>query len=64
MNQLFKQIEKYSETYEFSFQFWGRDNNNVWIYRGGVELFSSGNHETIEDCVKEAIKYIKRVNKK
>ena len=64
MNELMGKIEFYAKIYEFSFQFWGRHNNNVFINKGGVELASFGGHVTLKSIVKEAIKYIERINPK
>jgi len=35
---LLTKIEFWSFQYDFSFQFWGVDNNNAYIYRDDVEL--------------------------
>lgn len=58
---LLAEIEKWSNTYEFSFQFWG-ESNNVWIYKGGVELFSAGGRKTPLDIMIDAMKYIYKIN--
>jgi len=63
MHNLLKEIEKWSEHYDFSFQFWGKGQNNVYIERDGVELQSFGGEETIEDILKIALDWIKKVNK-
>lgn len=62
MKQLFEEVNKWSEKYEFSFQFWGDHNNNVWLYKDGVELFDCGGRETIEEVVKDTLKYIYKQN--
>ena len=62
-NELLQEIEKYSEKYTFSFQFWGKGNNNVYIEKDCVELTSSGGYETIEDVLKFALEYIYKINR-
>lgn len=62
MEKLITQIEKWSEKYEFSFQFFGFANNNVWIYKDGIEVFCSGGNETIEDVLLAALEFVYRVN--
>lgn len=54
---LLAKIEYWSHRYDFSFQFWGAGRNNVFIYRKGVELFSAGDYETIEDLFKEVLEW-------
>ena len=58
---LLAEIEKYSEVYEFHFQFWGKGSNNVFVSKNDVELYNSGDHETPEDAIKEALRYIYKV---
>lgn len=62
-NLLLDEIEKYSEKYTFSFQFWGKGNNNVYIEKQDAELTSSGGFETIEDALKFALGYIYKINR-
>lgn len=62
-NTLLNEITKYSGKYEFSFQFWGMNNNNVWIHKDGVELYSSGGHSSNIDAIIAAFKYIYRINR-
>jgi len=64
MKDLIKRIEKYAGKYEFSFQFWGEGNNNIYIMKDDVDLYSSGQHETIKDCLEDALKYLDRINRK
>jgi len=63
INLLLDEIEKYSEKYTFSFQFWGKGNNNVYIEKNDVELTSSGGFETIEEVLKFALGYIYKINR-
>lgn len=61
-NNILEIIDYWSNKYEFNFQFWGEGNNNVYIYKGGVDLYNSGQHEKPLDCMKDAIKYINKIN--
>lgn len=60
---LLSEIEKWSEKYQFSFQFWGEGNNNLYIYKDDVELHSTGGWLTIEDALISALEYIYRINR-
>lgn len=62
MKNLLNEIEEWAETYDFSFQFWGKYNNNVFIYKNNVELFSSGGHESIDEVLKSALNYVRKIN--
>jgi len=55
-------IEKWSNIYQFSFQFWGKGNNNVYIYKDHIEIYDSGGHETPMRAINDALQYIKRIN--
>ena len=61
--KLLKEIELFSVKYQFSFQFWGDGNNNVFISKDDVELYSSGGWLNIEDALTDAVKYIYRINR-
>lgn len=56
------EIEKWSGQYEFSFQFWGAGNNNVFINKGGVELASFGGENSIEDILRLTLKWVNEKN--
>lgn len=60
--KLLQDIERWSSVYEFSFQFWGDGNNNVYIEKAGIELWSSGGLNTIEDALKEAMEWVLKQN--
>lgn len=64
MEDLIKRIEEYAGKYEFSFQFWGKGNNNIYIVKDDVDLYNSGQHETIKDCLEDALTYLDRINRK
>jgi len=57
-----QEIEKWSAKYQFSFQFWGKDNMNVFISKDDVELTSFGGRDSIEEIIKDALEYINRIN--
>jgi hypothetical protein len=63
METLITEIEKWSEKYDFSFQFWGEDNNNVFISKDHVDLHSTGGYETIEEVLKVTLEWVYRVNR-
>ena len=63
MDSLLKEIEKYSGKYQLSFQFWGEGNNNVFVEKNDVELYSNGGLESPKEAIKEALNYIYRVNR-
>lgn len=56
------EIQKWSDKYEFSFQFWGMGNNNVFVEKDGTELYSTGGHETPELAIKDALNYVNKIN--
>jgi len=62
MNEFMAKIEFYSKVYEFSFQFWGKHNNNVFINKGGVELTSFGGDVSARSSIRRAIEYVERIN--
>jgi len=63
MEELMSEIEKYSETYQFSFQFWGHGNNNVFIMKGDVDLFDTGGLDAPIDALQAALTYIYKINR-
>lgn len=64
LSKLIKQIKKWSEVYEFSFQFWGEDNNNVFINKSGVELTSFGGESDIEGIFERTLEWVNKQNPK
>lgn len=61
--RLLEEIEKYSSKYQFSFQFWGDGNNNVFIMKDDVDLYSSGGFLSIEGVIMDALQYIYKINR-
>jgi hypothetical protein len=62
MIHLLNQLSKWSKIYHFSFQFWGRNNNNVFIEKDDVEIHSIGGEATPEDVIIKALNYVLRIN--
>jgi hypothetical protein len=58
---LLSEIESYSNKYNFSFQFWGAGNNNVFIEKDNVEIYSSGGFETPDECMGKALLFIYKI---
>jgi len=63
MEKLIKEIEKFSEKYQFSFQFWGIGNNNVFIMKDDIDLYSTGGWLSPVDAIIDALNYIYRINR-
>lgn len=55
-------IQFWSGRYDLSFQFWGEDNNNVFIERDGVELASFGGEETPLLIIERTIEWCEKSN--
>lgn len=55
-------IEYWQKQYEFSFQFWEEENNNVFINRGHVEIASFGGERTIQKILERTIKWCEKAN--
>lgn len=60
---LLKEIERWAEKYQFSFQFWGIGNNNVFISKDHVDLYSSGGFDSANDVMIDALNYVYRINR-
>lgn len=58
----FKKLTKYAGKYQISFQLWGEYNNNIYISKDDVELWSCGNEKTPLRAMMKAIGYLDRVN--
>lgn len=61
--ELIQELEQWSETYHFNFQFWGEGNNNVFISKDGVELYSTGGLDSIADIIIAALVYVRKINR-
>lgn len=59
----FNDLLSYAGKYEISIQFWGPDNTNVFIEKGGVELTSSGGLSPGE-AISKTVEYLDRINRK
>ncbi len=63
MKTLLSELQKFSTKYEFNFQFWGGGANNVFIYKDDVEIYNSGDNDTVEEAIINALEFCYRVNK-
>ena len=65
MDKLLEEIEKWSEKYNFSFQFWHK-NNSVYIskdsFHGEVDLYSTGGYDTPLEVIVRALLWVYKVN--
>ncbi len=61
-SSLVYKIEFWSKKYEFSFQFWGEGQNNVYINKDFVEIASFGGKKTIDDIFKKVIEWCEKAN--
>lgn len=62
-NIFWSELNKYAGKYQFSFQFWGEGNNNVYIMKDDVDLYSTGGLETPQDALCDALDYIYKINR-
>jgi hypothetical protein len=63
VRNLIQEIEYYSDKYQFSFQFWGDGNNNVFIMKDDIDLYSSGGFLSIQEALMDALQYIYKINR-
>lgn len=59
---LLSRIEFWSQRYEFSFQFWGENNNNVFINKDFVEIASFGGEGTILEILERTLAWCEKSN--
>lgn len=59
---LLDEITKWAAKYHFSFQFWGEGDNNVFIRKNGIDLYSTGGCDTPRKAIFKALEYIYRIN--
>ena len=62
IGMLLTKIEFWAFQYDFSFQFWGPDQNNVYINRGNVEVNSFGGESSIEKALQLTINWCEKAN--
>ena len=62
--QLIDDLEKWGKEYGFSFQFWGPDQNNVFISKGDIEIAHFGGESNIRDIIVRALDWVKKQNPK
>jgi hypothetical protein len=59
---LLTKVEFWAFQYDFSFQFWGVGNNNVYINRSNVELASFGGFDTIKEAFERVLEWCEKAN--
>jgi len=59
---LMARIQFWTTVYEFSFQFWGENNNNVFICKDDVEVASFGGEDTIAAILTTTLLWCEKVN--
>lgn len=62
MGILLAKIEFWTIQYDFSFQFWGKNNNNVYISRDEVEVASMGGEETVKEILERTLAWCEKSN--
>lgn len=55
-------VEFWSKRYQFSFQFWGKGNNNVFIQKDSVEIKSFGGRETMREIFQDTVAWCEKAN--
>lgn len=60
--ELMNEINDWSSTYSFTFQFWGKGNNNCYIEKDGIDLWDTGGHIDTYECLIAALHYIYKIN--
>lgn len=59
---LMGKIDFWTSQYEFSFQFWGDGNNNVFINRDDVEVASFGGENSIRKILERTLAWCEKAN--
>lgn len=61
MKSKLKALDKYSKTYEITFQM-GYYGCSLFLFKDNVELHISHQHNTIDDAINAALQYLDRIN--
>lgn len=61
---LFHRLNSYAGKYQINIQLWGEWNNQIYISKDDVSLWSCGNEKTPEAAMRKALEYLERINKK
>lgn len=59
-----KALSEYMGKYSISFQFWGDGNNNAFVEKDNIELYSGGGFDTPLEVVTNVLEYLDRINRK
>jgi len=62
LKDILNDIDYWTSKYEIHFQFRGDGENNVFISKNDVNLYSNGGLDKPIDAMKDALKYINKVN--
>ena len=60
--QLIAEITKWQTIYEFTFQFWGPGQNNVFIEKGSIRMTDFGGCETPKEAMTRALEWVNKQN--
>lgn len=52
-----REIDTFTDKYEFNFQLWGEDRYTVYIEKGGIDMTSFGGCETMIEVLEEALNW-------
>jgi hypothetical protein len=62
VGMLLCKVEFWAHQYDFSFQFWGVGNNNVFINKENIDLSSSGGFQTVKEMFEWVVKWCEKSN--
>jgi hypothetical protein len=63
LGELMQEVEKWSEKYEFSFQFWGKGNNTFYIYKDGIDMLNIGGFYDSREAIENALMWVYKTNR-
>lgn len=62
---IMQRIQHYANNgWEINVQIWGDGENNIYVSKGDVDMWSDGGCETMEKALESALHYLDRVNNK
>ena len=62
IKEILSNIDYWTSKYEINFQFWGDYENNVFISKNDVNIYSNGGFKKPIDAMEDALKWINKVN--